>query len=149
MIQQTGCSESGDEACVPFRAVGAGIADPGRSRMTMDSIQEPYQFKKLNGKVYWGARIVKGADYDSFEPLNETWGRDKHHIYTYDSRIRGADHDSFEVLNPLFARDRNSVFFLSGRVQEANATTFRPLDAGCFRNAWGLMSHQGYGADDA
>lgn len=114
----------------------------------MDTTQPSHQFKKLNGKVYWGARVIKGADYDSFEPLNRIWARDKRHVYSYASLLRGADRDSFVALNPLFAKDKNSVFFLSGRIAEASAGSFRALDAGWFVNAWELVSYQGYAADD-
>ena len=98
----------------------------------MSTTQPPHDFKKLNGKVYWSARTIKGADYDSFEPLNLIWARDKHRIYSYDLPLRGADRNSFTVLNALFAKDNDRVYFLSGCIREANPATFHALDAGCF-----------------
>lgn len=114
----------------------------------MSTTQPPHNFKKLNGKVYWGARAIKGADYDSFEPLNLIWARDKDRIYSYDLPLRGADRNSFTVLNALFAKDNHRVYFLSGCIREANPATFHALDAGCFVNAWDIVSCQGYAADD-
>jgi hypothetical protein len=113
----------------------------------MDGPEAP-EFKKLNGKVYWGDRVVKGADYHTFTPLNHLWARDSRHIYVYDSRLRGVERDSFLILNPLFAKDRTRVYFLSGTIREASAPTFRALDAGWFLDDCDMVSYQGYGADD-
>ena len=115
----------------------------------MITLQPVNEFKKLNGKAYWGKRIISDADYDSFEGLNEIWARDKHRVYTYDRPLRGADRDSFTVLNKIFAKDKNKVYFLSGTIQGANPATFHALDAGWFVSIWNLESCQGYGADDA
>jgi hypothetical protein len=114
----------------------------------MITLQPINEFKKLDGKVYWGRHIINGADFDSFEPLNAIWARDNRRIYTYDSPLRGADRDTFCVLNKIFAKDKNKVYFLSGSIQDANPATFRALDAGWFVGAWNLESCQGYAADD-
>jgi hypothetical protein len=34
----------------------------------MITLQPINEFKKLDGKVYWGRHIINGADFDSFEP---------------------------------------------------------------------------------
>lgn len=109
-----------------------------------------HKFKKSNGKVYWSTATIKGADYDTFEPLNLIWAKDKHRVYCYDSPLRGADRDSFTVLNALFARDKNKAYYLSGFIKEANPATFRALDAGWFESEWpGIECIQGYAADDS
>ena len=114
----------------------------------MITLQPINEFKRLDGKVYWGRHIINGADFDSFEPLNAIWAGDNRHIYITHSPLRGADRDTFCVLNKIFAKDKNKVYFLSGSIQDANPATFRALDAGWFVSAWNLESCQGYAADD-
>jgi hypothetical protein len=110
----------------------------------------PAKFTKSDGKVYWNGATIKGADYDTFEPLSFIWARDKTRIYTYGRPVRGADLETFEVLNALYARDRNRAYYLSGPIKEANAATFRVLDVGWFDSVWpGIVSVQGYATDDA
>jgi hypothetical protein len=73
--------------------------------------QAPHEFKKLNGKVYWGARVIKGADYDSFQPLSRIWARDKRHIYANTALI-GADPATFKVgpEDQLHGFDKNQKY---------------------------------------
>lgn len=108
-----------------------------------------HRFKKSDGKVYWGTATIKNADYDTFEPLNTIWAKDKDRIYCYDTPLRGADRESFTVLNALFAKDKNKAYYLSGSIPQVNPATFRVLDVGWFESAWeGIESIQGYAADD-
>jgi hypothetical protein len=86
----------------------------------------------------WGYTIESGqvlhrrtpipADPATFEPLSETWSRDRSRVYLGGRPLRGADPTTFTVLSRIAARDRHHVYLIDfGRVRDADASTYEVL----------------------
>ena len=110
--------------------------------------EPPHSYKRFKGRILFKTATVKGADYDTFKPLNHLWACDKTRIYCHSSPLRGADRETFAVLNALYAKDKNFAYYLSGKIPDANPATFGALDPGWHLNTWNMVSCQGYAADD-
>jgi len=89
--------------------------------------------------VYYGKRILEGADPHSLEILETLWARNRSHVYLSGHILPNADPSSFVMLNHIFAKDANHVWTISGIVKNADAHSFNVLDAG--------LDDAGYGRD--
>ena len=80
----------------------------------------------------WGviAKIIEGANSESFIQLNYNWSKDdKNHFFNYE-RVP-VDYATFENLNETFVKDSSQVlarFNTSFRAIDADPSTFVPLD---------------------
>ena len=79
-------------------------ADPATFDLIDASASDSY-FKDKRS-VYFNGMTVKGADIESFVPLNNSFAKDKNRAYCYDQPIKGADCSSFEVIDETHAKDK-------------------------------------------
>ena len=84
--------------------------------------------------VFIGASILKYADPNSFEHINEYYWKDKNNIYLLqfgqiDARIQNADPKSFEVFNDyLWTKDKNHVYYEFDILNDVNPKVFIAID---------------------
>ncbi len=65
------------------------------------------------------------ADPQTFEELNDDYGRDKTHAFFRGDIIKGAEGGSFRVLKDWYASDNNHVFLSGELVENAAPATFK------------------------
>jgi hypothetical protein len=74
---------------------------------------------------------IEDADLSTLKVLNETWAKDKKHVWAVGSKVRKVYAPAFEALNASFGRDNECVFDSLGQmVKEVNAAAFEVLDDG-------------------
>ena len=84
-------------------------------------------------KVHWFggidssvSREVIGADADSFDSIDNTYGRDRSHVYYRGEVLADADPSSFDLIDHGYAKDRSSVWMGDERISD-DPTHFEPL----------------------
>ncbi len=83
-----------------------------------------------DGIPTYGKDNITGADAATFKRLNQTWAKDKKHVYSVGRRVSKADTASFQALNELYAKDDLRAYCYSGAIKEAVAASFTVLDTG-------------------
>lgn len=85
-------------------------------------------FFKKNGEVFFYYREndfkVEGADADSFQILNDSFAKDKNHIFFKYFILTGVDEATFQILDYGYSKDKNQVFFNEKALPNVNAQTF-------------------------
>ena len=102
------------------------------------------------GKVFWsggvdspGSREVAGAAATSFHSIDNSFGRDKSHVYYDRNELTGADVSSFERLGGSpFAKDKSHVW-LAGHAISDDPTHFEQLDGGLARDSKAVYCNDG------
>ena len=94
---------------------------------------------KDNRKVYWGVKIVKGADARTFELFSDDhFYRDKKRVYYLGQEIPGADPATFKVFYvnrdlpqfSYYAKDRHGAYYIdSFRTLRVKRIYTRSIDA--------------------
>lgn len=107
-----------------------------------------------NGKVYSGDRILRGADFSTFEVLNYLYARDANRAYYSFGVIDNADPSSFQALDSgaafatvgkyllnfqSYARDKNNVFHYTYTVGKPSIV--RLADPSSFRSINGRFGY--------
>ncbi|MEN3361476.1 MAG: hypothetical protein V7637_5458 [Mycobacteriales bacterium] len=82
------------------------------------------------GRVWFGSRLVRGADGPSFRFYRNLFGKDERRCYVGGSPLTGAEPGTFQVLNYTYVTDGRSVWTLGGRLPDADAQTFVVCDRG-------------------
>lgn len=88
-------------------------------------------YEKENGKIYWNFGLggtnhqpVEGADYKTFQSINQYYGKDKQHVF-YRTGIIEADAGSFAVFNsPEYAHDKDAVYYNGEIIPGADADSY-------------------------
>jgi len=79
-------------------------------------------------RLFFGMQEVRRADLDSFQVLNEWWGRDAYRVYCAGSEMRNADLATFRVLNSLYAKDARNAYTIKGPIREVeDVSTFEAV----------------------
>jgi hypothetical protein len=111
---------------------------------------------KDDKKVFFKCWAKRVKDHQSFEALNECYGRDKFLVYVNGKKLEKADCSSFEVLDagtaPLpfialsnvhqdagYAKDKNAVYYQNISIKGADQHSFQSL-----RNRFGIDSKSVY-----
>ena len=112
----------------------------GCSKMKPINGSQSYFLK--NGKVIYsyhgskiikGANEVKGADIETFTPLNDYFAKDKNCVYWHSSKIEKADPKTFQFLknteyqnsfSNYYTRDKNYFFYTTKILENVDADTF-------------------------
>lgn len=72
---------------------------------------------------------VNEADKNSFQPIGEHFGKDKNHIFYWNSVFDNGDYDSFEVLNnSYFSKDKNNAFYFDHIIPNVDIDTFEAIN---------------------
>ena len=83
-----------------------------------------------HGKVFHYDVEVNGANAQAFVVLNNTWAKDDKRVYCNSAVRRVRDHESFEALNECYGRDRYQVYLPGINLPKADPGSFTVLDAG-------------------
>lgn len=72
-----------------------------------------------------GKGEVKGADIESFVPIDDEYASDKNNVYWNEFAIVGVDKDSFKILSSYYSKDKNQVYCKQFVFKEADVQTFK------------------------
>lgn len=124
----------------------------------------PYQdhfYKRHNGEIYYGNRLVVNADSNTFEDLGYGYGRDAYHVFRYGEVLEYVDPSTFRV-DPYFSCDHNGyytggnwddgyrpgreeyyitdfdVFYRGRKIKNANASSFEILQRGYAKDSFNV-----------
>ncbi|MFH7017098.1 DKNYY domain-containing protein [Flavobacterium sp. FlaQc-47] len=74
------------------------------------------------------------ADVESFQPINESFGKDKHNIF-WKGKKQSVDYNTFEIDDLQIIKDKNHVYHLNGKnfdlleiITDADPKTYQLLD---------------------
>lgn len=83
----------------------------GADAQTFTELDHP-KYAVDNQRVYYEAKLVKGADPQSFVALLDYYGKDKRHAYKEASQIADAAANTFEVLDGgPYSKDQQDYYF--------------------------------------
>lgn len=68
-------------------------------------------YEKKSGSVYFKDYLMRSADYDTFEPLNGVFAKDKNQGYYRGIPISDTDGANFIALDDYYAKDNALVFY--------------------------------------
>lgn len=69
---------------------------------------QSYSYVKRNCQVYYGGKVIYGADSHSFRDLGYGYGKDRNHVYRYGTILEYVDPSSFRVDRRFSADNRPS-----------------------------------------
>lgn len=93
---------------------------------------KPKGFAKDHNHVFWRAKLIEGAEPDSFRFI-DGYFRDKNNIFVWDARgdgmipLENADPDTYSILNRRWSRDHKYVFFRKESFIPRHIESFEPL----------------------
>jgi DKNYY family len=100
-------------------------------------------------KVFWFGGIgssatveVVGADADSFDPLGNTYARDRSRVYHQGQVLADADPSSFDLIDHNHAKDRSHVWYGDHLVSD-DPTHFVLLDGGMAKDSKAVYCDDG------
>lgn len=82
-----------------------------------------YSYHKSN--FIMGEGEVKGADLETFIPVNDEYAYDKNSIYWNEFVINGADKDSFKIFGKNYSKDKNMIYYKQNPLIEADIDSFK------------------------
>lgn len=115
------------------------IASGGGYTAINKKLSEQYYSK--DGLVYFvqggnffelGARVIEGADLDSFKVLSHIYAKDSSSIFFLGHILEEANCESFEVLENYYARDKHAVYFYGKKLNGVDPDGFKVLDGTLF-----------------
>jgi hypothetical protein len=80
-----------------------------------------------NNQVYFEDKLIKKADFASFEFLGDIYAKDKNRVYVFDLEIFSADLESFEVLKDYYAKDDYQVYIYGTQIKNSDTKSFEVL----------------------
>jgi hypothetical protein len=89
---------------------------------------------KDKNHVFIGAEVIKGADSQTFEQINEYYWKDKGSVYLLEfdadeCKIEFADVGSFKKLdNNYWAKDKNNIYYGLKKLDIKNVESFIAID---------------------
>lgn len=85
-----------------------------------------FLYSKDKNNVYlFGDRKIANADPATFTLISEeSYAKDKSHIFYYDNILKDADLATFELLDNEYSRDKNSVYKGQYKIDGADPATF-------------------------
>jgi hypothetical protein len=84
-------------------------------------------------------RKVEKADPNTFEQLEEGFGKDGKSVFYKGVEINGADPKTFKHMRWAYSKDKNGVYLFTCKLQSANPETFLLLDG-----SWGKDNQRVY-----
>lgn len=86
-------------------------ADPESFHILAPSVY----YGKDKSNVFYRGKTIEGVDFNSFEPIDESFARDKGRVYYLGNVVENADPESFRVLTPHsiygYSKDKNNIYF--------------------------------------
>ncbi len=127
-----------------------------------DCILLTENFIKDKNKVYYEKTLIKNADAESFEVINNWFQKDKnrlfhltvplklnpntvkieeqiyafdeHSVYFSEQKIEGVDMASFQVLNANFSKDKFHAYYMEIALKEVDAPSFKIMGSSVFQD---------------
>ena len=75
--------------------------------------------------MYYGAKLIEGADAGSFALIDDSYARDRMRVFYSGKVVARADPNTFRKLDHTFAVDDQAVFFQGESVARAERKSFR------------------------
>ena len=84
-------------------------------------------------------RTVENADPETFQNMDEDFGKDNERVFYKGDEIIGADPATFEQIYWAYSKDSNSVYLFTCKLENASPSTFQVL-----KGSWSKDSQNVY-----
>lgn len=94
------------------------------------------RYMVIDGKVFYGDRLMKDASAMSFKQLRDGYACDAWNVYYRGRKMKDVAVTSFKVLGEGYAKDAWNVYYDGLKVENASAGSFEVLRDGYARDTW-------------